>query len=146
MAEDKKENLIFIEELLDGSSFVPNVLDEYSDLLKKGWAGPRIPFKDFHRILARVTPETRELQGAVVYTINKPAKTLWKIFSFTLEKHRRSGVFTSLDTELRRLAKIEDCRDIQTFVHPDNEAMLNANKKQGMVIEFLRMHVNIKPR
>jgi RimJ/RimL family protein N-acetyltransferase len=124
---------------LGGSPVLPFFLRGYADLIDQGFAWNNLAGHNKNGVI--YAEINGEIAGFIVYDLEDDvAKTCWIVFGTVVEKFRRRGLYQIIHDRLIELAKYNGCSRIFSYVHVNNNAMLELNKKLGKLPSPLVRH------
>jgi ribosomal protein S18 acetylase RimI-like enzyme len=115
---------------IGSSPVVAPFMHGYATLIEQGYAYSNLA--GHNKNSAIYAEIDNEFAGFIVYDLqDDPAKTCWIIFGSVLEKFRRRGLYKIMHSHLENVVRKSNSKQIFSFVHKDNIAMLELSKQIG---------------
>lgn len=144
---DKTQSTVLIKlcNTLGGSYILPLFLREAADLIEKGWAQDSLMgSNDSMVIFAEVD---NEIAGFIVFNFQKDfRKTTWIVLGSVVEKFKRRGIYQLMHKSLEKIATFHKSEQIQSNVHIENLAMIEASKAIGSAPLFYKVIMDLKDK
>lgn len=128
---------------LGSTPVVPIFLKEYARHIENGFAYNYMIASNMSKVIYALV--NGEVAGFIVYDYqNDIPKTLWINFGAVVDKHKKQGIYSLLHRYLEKSAKANGSKKIHSFVHVNNQAMLDASIKIGKKPVFYRVEMDIE--